>query len=128
VIIRLCCIATLVVACAGSPESEGVSRVGAALAQPGASGPLEAAVSEAMLVAEPTKGAPWRAFLSADGSARRMGDGAPGRWQVDGGRLCTSFADGRSCWWVVRDGSSEPAFRGDRPGERARLARASPEL
>lgn len=129
VILRFGCIATLVAACADAPGGVGASGRGAASAHPGGSGPLWAAVADATLVAEPADSSPWRAFLSADGSARRLGDGAPGSWNVDeGGRLCTSFADRRSCWWVVRDGSSEPVFRGDNPGARARLARASPEL
>jgi hypothetical protein len=128
VVVRALCIVALVAACAGAQHREGTSRfaLGAARAAPVT--PLHAAVADATLVAEPAQGEPWQAFLGADGSARRM-DGAEGRWQVDAdGRLCTSFADRRNCWWMVRDGGSEPVFRGESPGERARLAQASPEL
>jgi hypothetical protein len=128
VVVRACCIVALVAACGAVPSGEGASRFGLALARTAPQPSLHAAVADATLVAEPAEGAPWRAFLGADGSARRM-DGAEGRWQVDAdGRLCTSFADRQDCWWMVRDGSSEPVFRGAAPGERARLAHASPEL
>lgn len=128
VIVRLCCLGLLAAACAGAPEGEGVSRPDA-VAGTAAPSRLRAAVAEGMLVAAPAEGPSWRAFLRPDGTARRLGDGASGSWQVDGnGRLCTRFADGRSCWRIVRDGGSEPAFRGDAPGARARLARAPSEL
>jgi hypothetical protein len=127
-VVRLCCIAALVAACAASPRGEGTSRLGIAVARAMPSTPLQAAVADATLVAESAGGATWHAFLEADGSARRM-DGVEGHWRVDtDGRLCTTFADRRNCWWMVRDGSSEPVFRGELPGERARLAHASPEL
>jgi hypothetical protein len=122
--------APLLAACVAVTQEEGASRLGAPLSQAGAApDPLQAAAADATLIAQRRDGAPWRAFLGADGSARRAGDGERGHWHVDeAGRLCTSFPDDRNCWWVERDGSSDPGFRGDRPGERARLARASPEL
>jgi hypothetical protein len=121
--------ALILAACTGAGEREGASRLGAPPARSGGADPLQAAASNATLVVERDEGRPWHAFLGADGSARRIGDDAQGKWLVDqDGRLCTDFPDDRNCWWVVRDGSSEPAFRGERPGDRAHLARSSPEL
>jgi hypothetical protein len=118
----------LIAGCAAAAEGEGPSRPGAAAIRPALADPLHAAATDATLIARAANGAAWRAFLSGDGSARRMADGADGAWHVDdSGRLCISFPDQRNCWWVLRDGSSEPALRGER-GERARLARGSTEL